>query len=105
MTPDLEVQRVGTEILRIEMWAEPLFGASIVCAGALRGAKDTLIPSIFNLAGMWGVRITLSLLWVGKYGIKGVWIAMTIELCVRGILFLWRLKDEKSWLKKYEVKA
>lgn len=102
-TPDLDVQRVGTEILRIEMWAEPLFGASIVCAGALRGAKDTLIPSIFNFAGMWGVRITLSLLWVGKYGIKGVWIAMTIELCVRGILFLWRLKDEKSWLKKYLV--
>lgn len=104
-TPDLDVQRVGTEILRIEMWAEPLFGASIVGAGALRGAKDTLIPSIFNFAGMWGVRITLSLLWVGKYGIKGVWIAMTIELCVRGILFLYRLKDEKSWLKKYEVKA
>lgn len=104
-SPDLEVQRVGTEILRIEMWAEPLFGASIVCAGALRGAKDTLIPSIFNFAGMWGVRITLSLLWVGKYGIKGVWIAMTIELCVRGILFLYRLKDEKSWLKKYEVQA
>jgi len=32
-------------------------------------------------------------------GLKGVWIAMCIELCFRGMIFLVRLMREK-WLKK-----
>ncbi len=51
-----------------------------------------------NLASMWGVRITLSLLLAPRLGLAGVWIAMCMELCVRGILFLIRLFRGK-WLK------
>lgn len=66
-------------------------------ARALRGAGDTLIPSILNLASMWGVRITLSLLLAPRLGLAGVWLAMCVELCVRGVLFLIRLFRGK-WL-------
>lgn len=99
LTPSEDVRIIGTQILRIEVFAEPLYAASIVCAGALRGAGDTLIPSILNLVSMWGVRISASIILVPYFGLHGVWIAMCGELCIRGILFLIRLFREK-WLKK-----
>ena len=79
------------------MFAEPFYALSIVVAGALRGAGDTLVPSIFNLVSMWGVRITASLILAPHFGLVGVWIAMCGELTFRGILFLIRLLREK-WL-------
>ncbi|MGM9941074.1 MAG: MATE family efflux transporter [Bulleidia sp.] len=99
LTPDVEVQQLGASVLRIELMAEPLFAASIVASGALRGAKDTLVPGVINLVSMWGIRLTLAFLLVRKIGLYGVWIAMAIELSARGILFLIRLKREK-WLEK-----
>lgn len=99
LTPSMAVRALGTQILRIEVFAEPLYAASIVCAGALRGAGDTLFPSIISLFSMWGVRITLSIILAAHFGLQGVWIAMCIELCLRGILFLVRLRYGK-WMEK-----
>ncbi len=104
LTPDGAVQTLGAAVLRIEAFAEPLFAASIVAAGALRGAGDTLIPSIIELGSMWGVRITLALLLVGPLGLHGVWIAMCVELCVRGLLFLLRMLRGR-WLEMRAVCA
>jgi putative MATE family efflux protein len=92
LTPAPEVRLLAAKVLRIELFAEPLFGVSIVASGALRGAGDTLIPSILNLLSIWGVRITLSVLLVGRLGLEGVWLAMCLELCVRGLLMLVRMK-------------
>ena len=64
---------------------------------ALRGAGDTLVPSLLNLGSIWIVRLGLSLLLVGKLGLRGMWIAMAIELCVRGTLMLWRQKTSKFY--------
>lgn len=91
MTPDAGVQALTTQVLRIEAFAEPMFAASIVCYGVFVGAGDTIIPCSMNLASMWLVRITLALLLVGTMGLVGVWVAMAIELCFRGAIFLWRL--------------
>ena len=97
LTPSFEVQQLGARVLRYELLAEPLFAASIVATGALRGAGDTLIPGILNLVSMWGIRLTLAWFLSRSMGLDGVWIAMAIELSCRGILFLIRLKREK-WL-------
>lgn len=91
LTPDPAVQELGVRVLRIELFAEPLFAASIVATGALRGIGDTLIPSIMNLVSIWGVRLTLAWFLAPHYGLVGVWIAMCVELCFRGIIFLIRL--------------
>ena len=99
MTPDLEVQKLAVDVLRIELFAEPLFAASIVATGALRGAKDTFIPGLINLLSIWGVRITLSLFLVNRIGLYGIWLAMAIELSIRGLLMLIRLYSCKQ-LKK-----
>ena len=86
------------KVLRIELLVEPLFGASIVAAGALRGAGDTLIPGIMNMVSVWGVRISLMLILVSRMGLTGAWIAMAIELAFRGTIFLIRLARGK-WLE------
>lgn len=102
MTPDLDVQALTTRILRIEAFAEPMYAASIVCYGVFVGAGDTLIPCAMNLGSMWAIRITLALICtkVLGLGLVGVWMAMAIELCFRGAIFLWRLRGN-AWIRKF----
>ena len=90
LTPVEEVRAVAAQILRIGLIAEPLYGVSMVASGALRGAEDTLVPGILNLFSIWVVRLGLALILVPAYGIQGMWTAMAIELCVRGLLLLAR---------------
>lgn len=102
LTPETEIRLLGIHILRIEVFAEPLYAASIVASGALRGTGDTMIPSFMNFVSIWFVRIPLAVLLVAGYGLPGVWIAMCLELCFRGTIFLIRLYREK-WLKISQV--
>ena len=88
MTPDRDVVELGVAVLRIELFSEPFFAASIVGFGVFQGMGQTLIPTIMNLVSMWGVRIPLVAILTGSLGLRGTWIAMCIELTVRGILFL-----------------
>ncbi len=97
LTPDAAVRALATRVLRLELFAEPLFGVSIVAAGALRGTGDTLVPSLLNLGSIWIVRIGLALLLVPRLGLLGMWIAMTVELCVRGLLMLARQLTSKHY--------
>ena len=97
LTPEKEVQSLATEVLRIGLLSEPLFGVSIVAAGALRGTGDTLVPSLMNLGSIWLVRIGLAIMLVKSFGLHGVWIAMAVELCVRGLLLLFRQLKSKYY--------
>lgn len=99
LTPDAQIVNLGVQILRIEAFAEPMYGASIVVAGVLQGAGDTLSSSLMNLISMWFVRIPLAALLAGQHGLQGVWFAMALELNVRGILFLIRL-FRKKWMHR-----
>ncbi|MBP3437811.1 MAG: MATE family efflux transporter [Sutterella sp.] len=91
LTASPEVIGLGSGILRIEAFAEPLFAAAIVCHGVFVGAGDTRVPCLMNLISMWAVRLTLAAWLAPQYGITGVWIAMALELCFRGLVFLGRL--------------
>lgn len=99
LSNDPEVISLGAKVLRIEAFAETLYGVSIVGYGCCVGAGDTMVPSVINLVSMWMVRIGLAVIITPIYGLVGYWIAMCIELNVRGLLFLWRIKGEK-WMKK-----
>ena len=48
LTPDPSIQQLGVRVLRIEAFAEPLFAASIVATGVLRGTGNTMVPSLFT---------------------------------------------------------
>ena len=99
MTSVDEIIAIGTQCLRIEAFAEPMFAAAIVCNGVFIGAGDTLRPAAMSLLSMWGVRLTLAALLATKYGLPGVWVAMAIELTFRGTIFLVR-QLRGGWLKK-----
>ena len=99
MSPVDDIISLGADVLRIEAWAEPLFAASIVANGVFIGAADTIKPAIMSLMSMWAVRLTLAATLALRYGLRGVWTAMAIELSFRGTIFLVRLFRGR-WLKK-----
>ena len=103
MSPVDEVIALGIQVLRIEAWAEPMFAAAIVCNGVFVGAGDTVIPAIMSLCSMWAVRLSLAASMAPKYGLKGVWTAMAIELTFRGSIFLVRL-FKGGWAEKLKIK-
>ena len=93
MSAEEEVRTLGTQILRIEAFAEPMFGASIVAEGVFRGMGKTRISTVLNLISMWCVRLPASLFAANQFGLVGVWVVMCLELCFRGTIFLvsmWR---------------
>lgn len=98
MTPVEEIRELGVMALRIEAFAEPMFAASIVAYGVFVGAADTLVPCLMNFFSIWAVRLSLAALLAPSLGLKGVWVAMCVELCFRGVIFLIRLKRER-WMK------
>ena len=101
MTPVAEIKQMGAEALRIEAFAEPMFAASIVAYGVFVGAANTIVPCLMNVFSMWAVRLSLAAWLAPSMGLKGVWTAMCIELCFRGIIFLIRLLKAK-WIKDDE---
>lgn len=109
-TPDMAVRSLGTECLRIEAFAEPMFAAAIVTYGVMVGAGYTLVPACVILASMWAVRLSLAALLAPTMGLQGVWLAMCIELVVRGAAFLF-IFNKAPWMSsgtmqpKVETKA
>lgn len=106
MTPVESIQHLGTQVLRIEAWAEPMFAASIVVYGVFVGMGDTIVPACMNFGSIWLVRVPLAAWLAHVYatasdpaaGLKGVWIAMCIELTFRGTIFLARMLRGK-WIR------
>lgn len=54
---DPPVILLGSTVLRMVACSEPFYGLSIIIEGMLQGAGKTLVPSVLNIAGMWGIRI------------------------------------------------
>ncbi len=102
MTPVAAIRDLGTEVLRIEAWAEPMYAASIVAYGAMVGVGDTKIPAVMNFGSIWLVRIPVAALLAPTMGLRGVWIAMALELSFRGAIFLWRLISG-AWYKHIHI--
>lgn len=96
LSPDSNIRELGTIVLRIEAFAEPMYAASIVTSGVFRGAGKTLISSVLNLVSVWLVRIPLAVILSPVMGLPGVWVAMCSELIIRGSLFL-------VWLKRWNI--
>ena len=99
MTPVEEIRQLGVMALRIEAFAEPMFAASIVAYGVFVGAADTVVPCVMNFFSIWAVRLSLAAWLAPTLGLKGVWVAMCVELSFRGVIFLVRLKRER-WMKR-----
>ncbi len=99
LTNDPEVVALGARVLRIEAFVEGFYAISIVGSGVCGGAGQTLVPTLLNFGSMWLVRIVLAFILTPVYGLTGYWIAMAVELTVRGIAFAIYVRSG-HWMKK-----
>lgn len=101
-TADEAVITLGAKVLRIEAFAQPAFGLSMLTFGIFRGAGDTKSPFFISLAGMWLVRLPLAwaLLSYTTWGLWGVWLAMASDITLRGIICLFAYRHS-GWLERY----
>ena len=63
---DPAVISLGTKVLRMVALSEPFYGVTIITEGMMQGVGNTKIPFVFNVIGMWGMRIlgTFLCLWL-----------------------------------------
>ena len=54
------VIELGATVLRMVAISEPFFGLSIIIEGMMMGVGKTREPFLYNIIGMWGVRIVLT---------------------------------------------
>ncbi len=54
---DESVIRLGTTVLRMVAVSEPFYGVPIVVEGLMQGVGKTTAPFVYNVIGMWAVRI------------------------------------------------
>ena len=89
---DAAVIALGSTVLRMVACSEPIYGVSIVVEGMLQGAGKTLAPFVFNICGMWGVRILgtflcTQLLGLGLVSAWACMIAHNLLLCLMFVLY------------------
>ena len=77
-----------------------------VYAGALRSGGDAKATMLFNIIGLWCVRLPLSILFASEafgWGIIGVWIAMAIDIVTRFTLMYTRFRQGKWKREAYRI--
>ena len=73
-----EVIHLGTTVLRIVAVTEPFFGVSIIIEGMMQGVGKTGTPFVYNIIGMWFIRIVGIFLCtrVWGFGFVSTWVCM-----------------------------
>ena len=94
-TPDPEVIRLGTVVLRMVAVTEPLYGVAIVLEGIFQGVGDTMYAFGCNIVGMWGVRVLGTVITVRLlgYGLPAAWGCMIAHNILLFILFVIRYRS------------
>ncbi len=96
-TNDKDVIELSTMALKIVSICQPFSGASMVLAGALRGAGDTKSVLLITYLGIFLIRIPTTYLFLDilNFGLTGAWIVMTIDLFIRSSLSFYIFKRGK----------
>ena len=85
-----EVIALGTTVLRMVAVSEPFYGFSIIVEGMMQGVGKTKAPFVYNIIGMWGVRIvgTFVCTQLMGYGLVSAWACMIAHNMLLFGLFL-----------------
>ena len=85
-----EVIALGSAVLRMVAISEPFYGFSIIIEGMMLGVGKTKQPFIYNIIGMWGVRIVGT--WICTqllpFGLVAAWGCMIAHNMLLFVLFL-----------------
>ena len=82
-----QVIALGTSVLRMVALSEPLYGVALITEGFMMGVGKTKTPFVYNIIGMWGMRILgtficTQLLDGGLVAAWGCMIAHNVLLCI-----------------------
>lgn len=96
-TPDEQVIRLGSTVLRMVAVTEPLYGIAVVLEGIFMGVGDTMYAFGCNVLGMWGVRVlgTVIMVRVLGFGLTAAWGAMIAHNILLCVLFAIHYKNGK----------
>ncbi|MBE5882940.1 MAG: MATE family efflux transporter [Lachnospiraceae bacterium] len=85
-----EVVGLGTIVLRMVAVSEPFYGFSIIVEGMMQGVGKTKAPFVYNIIGMWMVRIvgTFICTQLLSYGLVSAWACMILHNLLLFVLFL-----------------
>lgn len=86
---DGEVIALGATVLRMVAVSEPFYGVPIVIEGIMQGMGRTVAPFVYNVLGMWCVRIAGTFVFTGilGYGLIGAWGCMIAHNMVLFVMF------------------
>ena len=88
---DAAVIALGVTVLRMVAVSEPFYGFSIIVEGMMQGVGRTRLPFIFNVAGMWLIRIVGTWICTTFFGmgLVSAWACMIAHNLLLFGLFLW----------------
>lgn len=89
------IAHLAARCLFITAFAQPGFAAAAIFAGALRGAGDTLVVMVINLASVVFVRLAAVLVvaWWLHMGLAAIWVVLAAELTIRGVAVYLRFRQ------------
>lgn len=84
-----EVIRLGATVLRMVAVSEPFYGFSIIVEGFMQGVGRTKEPFVYNIIGMWGIRIvgTFICTQIFSLGLVSAWACMISHNLFLFVLF------------------
>jgi len=90
-TPNPAVIRAGASLLFVGAFFQLFDGLQTVATGALRGAGDTRSPLICHAVMYWLIGLPLGyfLGFREGWGVKGLWIGLSLSLILIGCALLW----------------
>jgi putative MATE family efflux protein len=85
-----EVTLLGITVLRMVALSEPFYGVSIIIEGMMQGMGRTVLPFLFNIMGMWGIRIVGTFLCTKLFGmgLVSAWACMIAHNLLLFVMFL-----------------
>lgn len=98
-----EVIGLGTTVLRMVAVSEPFYGFSIIIEGMMQGVGKTKEPFVYNIIGMWMIRIVGTFICTQLLGLGLVvaWACMILHnLLLFVLFFICYLR--KTWNPLYE---
>ena len=85
-----DVIELGITVLRMVAVTEPFYGVSIIVEGMMQGVGRTKAPFVYNIIGMWGIRIvgTFICTQMLRLGLVSAWACMIAHNMLMFCLFL-----------------